>query len=50
MTTSTKPESLSLSATGQRHTRRVFLPFFVHLVFWFHKAAGLEGLGTRADP
>jgi hypothetical protein len=21
----------------------VFLPFFVHRVFWFHKAAGLEG-------
>jgi len=28
----------------------VFLPFFVHGVFWFHKAAGLEGLGTRAEP
>src|SRR5215208_6177436 len=42
--------SPSLSATGQRHTRRVFLPFFVHRVLWFHKAGGLEGLGTRAEP
>jgi hypothetical protein len=28
----------------------VFLPFFVHRVLWFHKAGGLEGLGTRAEP